>query len=333
MSRLKQEALYFKGHILTTLVFPGQGSQFKGMGKSLFEKYPHLVSQASNILGYAIDELCLQNPNNYLENTKYAQPAIYLCNALAFLERFENVGVASDTYLAGHSLGEYNALLAAGYFDFATGLKIVNKRAELMSNMQGGAMLAVVGLDLDTVQAQIVKSDLNGLEIANFNTPSQFVLSGERAKISLALEKFKSKGARAIMLKTSGAFHSQKMQPILEPFKQYLSSIAFSKPSHAVISNVTAKPFTSQLLTTLLTRQLVFPVRWTETIQLLIAKGEHEFIELGANKVLSGLCKNIYQSVLNDQTDASRSPLQKKTLFGFKDVIFTPDRKGYLEAL
>lgn len=162
---------------MTTWVFPGQGSQYPGMGKGLFDELKELVSQADGVLGYSIAELCLLDPNGKLKQTEYTQPAIYTVNALHYFKRLMETGKQPD-FVAGHSLGEYNALLAAGAFDFATGLQLVQRRARLMSKASGGAMAAILQIPAEEIAEMLAKAGLVGIDIANYNTPSQTVISG-----------------------------------------------------------------------------------------------------------------------------------------------------------
>ena len=170
------------GDGMNLVVFPGQGSQFKGMGRALFEKFPREVAEASAILGYDIEALCTVDPDRRLHLTQYTQPAIYIVNALSWLDKKDSF--AEVDYLMGHSLGEYNALYAAGAFDFVTGLKLVKERGRLMSEANGGGMLAVLGMPADQLQEFLVRHALSQVEIANYNTAIQLVLSGEKEQLN-----------------------------------------------------------------------------------------------------------------------------------------------------
>src|ERR1051326_6942106 len=189
-------------------VFPGQGVQKKGMGRSLFGRFPELCSRADHVLGYSIEKLCLENPERRLGKTEYAQPAIYVVNALHHLAALEDLPPAD--YFAGHSLGEYNALSAAGAFDFDPGLALVKRRAELMGQASGGAMAAVVGLSEAVVEQTLKEHDAAGVVIANYNAPEQFVLSGSKEDLARIKPVFEGlEGVRGFVpVRVSGAFHS-----------------------------------------------------------------------------------------------------------------------------
>ena len=164
---------------MTTYVFPGQGSQARGMGKDLFSAFPNEINAANQILGYPIDKLCLEDSQDQLNKTNYTQPALYVVNALSFLKKMQETGTKPD-YVAGHSLGEYNALFAAGVFDFETGLRLVQKRGELMSQANGGGMAATVGLKHDNIETLLQKGNLETVSIANYNSYTQIVISGPK---------------------------------------------------------------------------------------------------------------------------------------------------------
>ena len=161
--------------------FPGQGSQFRGMGKGLFEKFPHLTQKANDILGYSLSDLCTENPQNLLFSTQYTQPALYVVNVLTYLQRLKES--PKPNYLIGHSLGEYCALFAAGAFEFEDGLRMVKKRGALMSSISGGGMAASIDSDISVVQRELDEHRLYELDIANFNSPKQIVLSGPTSEI------------------------------------------------------------------------------------------------------------------------------------------------------
>jgi len=187
------------------VVFPGQGAQSKGMGKDLFAAYPEQTDKASEILGYSIRELCVDDPDNRLNQTQYTQPALYVVNALGLRQMQESGAVPADIdVLAGHSLGEYNALLAAGVFDFETGLRLVVERGRLMSQAAGGGMAAVVGLGADALRAALDEAGLQSVDLANFNTPSQIVISGPAADIEAALAALRKQLPGMRLLLTHG---------------------------------------------------------------------------------------------------------------------------------
>ena len=279
---------------MLTVVFPGQGSQKKGMGESLFDDFPQLTSRADAILGYSIKSLCLDDPDNLLGQTQYTQPAIYVVSALAYLKRSDESKTKPD-FLAGHSLGEYTALFAAGAFDFETGLKLVRKRGELMARATGGGMAAVIGLLPDEIFEVLSRNGLSDIAVANYNTPSQTVISGLRKDIDRAQPVFEKvkKGVLYIPLKVSGAFHSRFMEPARQEFSGYLDSFEFSELALPVVSNVTARPYLAGRIKENLIRQLTSSVQWTDSIRYLMGKGTMIFEEVGPGKVLTGMIRKI----------------------------------------
>jgi len=274
-------------------MFPGQGSQKPGMGSGLFELFPELTREADAILRYSIQDLCLHDPAQKLGQTQFTQPALFTVNALSFYQARQIQGKSPDC-LIGHSLGEYNALLAAGVFDFATGLKLVQRRGELMSQATGGGMAAVVGLDQDRVKVLLQDHGLTTIDLANLNAPTQIVISGPQADITRAQTIFETSGASMFVpLKVSGAFHSRYMQPSREQFREFLAGFTFAAPSLPVISNVEALPYNEDRTAELLANQLTHSVRWVESIRHLIELGVNEFVEMGPGKVLTGLVRKI----------------------------------------
>jgi trans-AT polyketide synthase/acyltransferase/oxidoreductase domain-containing protein len=272
-------------------VFPGQGSQSRGMGQALFPAFPDEVRQADEILGYSIEELCLRDPRGELSLTRFTQPALYVVNALSYLKR-ERDGDAPPDWLLGHSLGEYNALLAAGAFDFATGLRLVKRRGELMSMAPSGGMAAVLGLDAGEVTAALQTSGLD-LDVANYNSPTQTVISGSAAAIAAAEPVFERLGATFITLNVSAAFHSRAMQFMVEEFAALLAAVAWRPHRTPVVANVTARPHAPGEVAAALAAQICGPVRWTESIRYLMGRGLAEVAEIGPGKVLSSLVKVI----------------------------------------
>lgn len=280
---------------MNAFLFPGQGSQKKGMGGDLFKKYPSLMKEADEILGYSISELCLKDPNNQINHTLYTQPAIYVVNALYYYESIKK-GPPPD-YAVGHSLGEYNGLLAAKVFDFKTGLLLVKKRAELMSQAKRGGMAAVIGLTKEEVD-NIIKQDSLMLEVANYNTDKQIVIAGDKAIIESAEEIFCDRGALSyVILSVSAAFHSSFMKPFSILYRKSLKEFKFETPSFPVISNVTARPHVAKELKENLSRQIFSPVRWQESINFLVQKGVKNFKEIGDSTVLSNMMKYIWHEV------------------------------------
>lgn len=272
---------------MKAVVFPGQGAQRQGMGKELFERYPQMLAEADELLGYSLAELCENNPDGRLHNTAYTQPALYVVCVLMYHAYVEEHG--EPAFLAGHSIGEYAALYAAGVFSFREGLRLVCERGRLMAQVQGGAMAAVIGRDADGVGRLITDSGINGLEIANDNSPQQIVVAAPadvlKAFVAFCLEQ----GVRAVQLKVSGAFHSSHMAQPAAVFAEFLGDAAFQAPQCPVVSNVGAVPHGLLQLRENLAGHLCRPVRWTDSVRYLLDAGVEEFIELGPSPVLKGL--------------------------------------------
>lgn len=279
---------------MITYVFPGQGSQQKGMGQGLFEQYQHLTDQADQILGYSIEKLCTEKSYLDLNHTQYTQPALYVVNALSYLKRAEETGRKPD-FAAGHSLGEYNALFAAGAFDFVTGLRLVKKRGELMGRITGGGMAAVIGLSKEQVTAVLEEHRLRDIDVANENTPRQIVISGQKNEIEKARTVFENiKDVKLFHpLNVSGAFHSRYMNKAKQEFKQFIDSFHFAPLAIPVISNAYAEPYHQDRLKETLSEQMDSTVKWTDSIRFLMGRGEMEFEEIGPGTVLTGLIHRI----------------------------------------
>ncbi|EGD48843.1 malonyl CoA-acyl carrier protein transacylase [Ruminiclostridium papyrosolvens DSM 2782] len=278
---------------MVTYLFPGQGSQIKGMGGMLFDEFPAITTKADEILGYSIKELCLKDSGRQLSQTQYTQPALYTVNVLSYLKKIKETGRKPD-YLAGHSLGEYSALFAANIFDFETGLKLVKKRGELMSQAIGGGMAAVLGLKDEKVEEILMDNGFDTIQIANYNSPTQIIVSGLKADIERASGLFSQmEGVRYIPLNVSGAFHSRYMKDAKERFEEYLNQFTFSELSIPVISNVHAKIYKPEIIKKNLAMQIIQPVKWTESIRYLMGVGEMEFEEIGPGDVLTKLVQKI----------------------------------------
>lgn len=278
---------------MSTYVFPGQGSQARGMGGALFPEFPELVKLADDILGYSIQTLCSEDPKEELNKTQFTQPALFVVNALSYLKKIKEIG-KKPTFVAGHSLGEYNALFAAEVFDFETGLKLVQKRGALMSQAQGGGMAAVVGLKSDVVSSVLKQNNLNDIYIANYNSNTQLVISGPKDAVNATEKLFINAGAILFMpLKVSGAFHTTYMSNAQQEFTDFISTFTLSNPKIPVIANLTAKPYADNEIAVTLSQQITHPVLWTQSIEYLLQQNETVFEEVGPGKILSGLIARI----------------------------------------
>lgn len=278
-------------------VFPGQGSQFPGMGKDLFDKDSNvkkLFSEANQILGFNISEIMFQGTPADLKQTKVTQPAIFLHSVVLAIS---NAEVFNPNMVAGHSLGEFSALVAIGALDFESGLKLVHQRALAMQEaceLQESGMAAVINMEPHIV-AEVCNSIDEVVVPANFNAPGQIVISGSLQGIELAIEKLKEAGGRKIIqLPVGGAFHSPLMEPARQKLEEAIDNTTFNKPICPIYQNVDAKPHaqTSEIKTNLI-KQLTHPVLWTQTILQMINDGAKEFIETGPGSVLQGLIKKI----------------------------------------
>lgn len=277
---------------MTTYVFPGQGSQMLGMGGSLFSEFPEIIQLVDDTLGYSIKTLCLEDSFELLHKTEYTQPALYVVNALTYLKKLKDTGKKPD-FVAGHSLGEFNALFAADVFDFETGLKLVQKRGDLMSQAKGGGMAAILGLKSHEVQGLLQLHNLMGICIANYNTHTQVVISGPKDDIQEAKTYFEKAGATFTPLKVSGAFHSPFMGSAQQRFAEYLRGVTFNSATIPIIANVNAKPYQLDDIYTNLAHQITYPVQWRQSIEYLVSQGETTFEEVGSGKILSGLIHHV----------------------------------------
>ena len=242
-------------------------------------------------MGYDIKQHCLDE--NSLSSTLYAQVALFITSALAFENYKKENNIANVGFCIGHSLGELNALYAAEVFDFATGIKIVQKRAEIMHETKGGAMAAVLGLKNDDVK-KILEDQGDTTDIANYNSPGQVVISGTKKNIDHLKEVFTQAGAkRYLPLKVSGAFHSRYMKKSSQEFSSFLENIQFSSIKIPVIANINAKPYLDNSIKENLSSQINNSVKWTQTINYLLKKNYNDFIELGEGKILTGILKRI----------------------------------------
>ncbi|MDE6027494.1 MAG: ACP S-malonyltransferase [Muribaculaceae bacterium] len=282
-------------------VFPGQGAQFVGMGKDLYDNNPEakeLFEKANEILGFRITDLMFNGTEEDLKQTKVTQPAIFLHSVLLAKSLGEDF---KPDMVAGHSLGEFSALVAAGALSFEDGLKLVSKRAHAMQKAceaQPSTMAAVLALPDEKVEELCAEID-DVVAPANYNCPGQVVISGTVPGIEAACEKMLAAGAkRALKLKVGGAFHSPLMQPAHEELAEAIETVEFKTPVCPVYQNVDGKPHTDpEEIKANLVKQLTAPVRWTYDVEAMIADGADEFIELGPGSVLQGLVKKINRSV------------------------------------
>jgi len=275
-------------------LFPGQGSQSKGMGTELFDRYADWTTQADAVLGFSIRELCVDDPREELRRTQFTQPALFVVNALTYRARMDDGKPAPD-FVAGHSLGEFNALLAAGVYDFATGLAMVKRRGEIMGQVSGGGMAAVIGMEPTAIQAVLEASEAGRrLDVANFNSYDQTVIAGPQEDLAVVKEQFEAAGVRAyIPLNVSAPFHSRYMRAAEAAFSEFLAGVEFSHPTVPVISNVTGKPYENTRVRETLSEQIGHSVRWLDSMEFLLSQPEPSFEEVGPGTVLSKLVAQI----------------------------------------
>lgn len=276
---------------MSTVVFPGQGAQHKGMGADLFDEFTDLMEIADEVLGYSIRDLCVEDSENCLNLTQFTQPALYTINIFHYLHFLKNH--SKPQILAGHSLGEYCALMAAGVFDFKTGLELVKKRGELMSQAQNGGMLAVIKTTQQEVEHILSKHHLDAVDIANYNTPSQLVLSGKSADVVDAKKVFDSENVFCIPLKVSGAFHSRYMIQAAKEYEEFLAGFDFLPLQIPVIANVTGLPYKADQVKCLLVKQLSGSVQWVNTVRYLMAINQTDVKEIGPGQILTKLTDEI----------------------------------------
>ncbi len=282
-------------------IFPGQGAQFVGMGKDLYDNSDlarEMFEQANTILGFRITDLMFAGTDEDLKQTKVTQPAIFLHSVILAKTLGESF---MPEMSAGHSLGEFSALTACGALSFEDGLRLVAARANAMQKaceMQQSTMAAVIGMDDEVIEK--VCSEVDEVVVpANYNSPGQVVISGSFAGIDLACEKLKELGARNIVkLSVGGAFHSPLMEPARVELEQAIKNTNFSTPVCPVYQNVTAKPTTdAETIKANLVAQLTAPVRWTQTVKNMLADNASMFVEVGPGKVLQGLVKKVDRKI------------------------------------
>ena len=297
--------------VMISWLFPGQGSQYVGMGLDLkenSEKAKEYFDISNEIMNCDIQSIIFNGPEELLKKTEYTQPAIYIVSVITGYLLIDR-GL-KPTALAGHSLGEYSALAIGGAFDFTTGLKLVKSRSENMANAgmeKSGTMAALVGLD-DKAVINLCKSYKgNGVVVpANFNSPGQVVISGNINAVEWAIKSSKDAGARmSVELNVSGAFHSPLMSPARENLAEMINSLEISNTVYPVFTNVDAKPVTKAIdIKSSLIRQLENPVLWAKSILEMKSKGINHFIEVGPGKVLQGLNKRIDRSIISQGVDS-----------------------------
>lgn len=282
-------------------VFPGQGSQKVGMGLDLYQNSPaarEVFEECDRALDFPLSQLCFQGPEEELRQTIHAQPAIVATSVACLRAAAELHSGFQPSLLAGHSLGEYSALVAAGVLEIGDGIRLVRERGRLMHQAgarQPGGMAAVIGLDEPSL-AQLCQEA--GVEIANINSPNQIVISGAKEALNQAMELARSQGARVVPLEVSGAFHSQLMKPAADELARIISELPFRDPEVPIVVNTTAQPATTaQEIKEELAQQLLHCVRWRHSVQYMIDHGISTFIEIGPGSVLAGLIKRIDRGV------------------------------------
>jgi len=290
--------------IKTAYVFPGQGAQRVGMGLDLYQEYPlarNAFDEADDTLGFPISRLCFEGPEEELKRTDNVQPAI-LVTSIACLRAAElaiNEYLPSPTFVAGHSLGEYTALVAANVLSLKDAVSLVRERGRLMyetGQKNPGGMLAIIGLNTEVIEDICLH---NNCTISNVNCPGQIVISGAIDTLDAASKLAKMKGARRLIpLNVTGAFHSILMEPIIEEFGQVISDFTFQPPTIPIISNVTAQPLTDvDSIKEELVKQLRHCIQWQPSVEYMVGNGVNSFYEIGPGRVLSSLIKRINTEV------------------------------------
>jgi len=304
------------------VIFPGQGSQSPGMGKDLAEKFPvarQVFEEADDALGFAISRLCFEGPADDLQLTENTQPAILTVSVAAFRAMMD-AGISAPAFVAGHSLGEYSALVAAGALSLSDAVRTVRARGRYMQEavpVGTGAMAAVLGGELEAIQ-RICEEASEGqiCSVANLNSPGQVVIAGNTEAVDRAIERLSGVAKRAIKLKVSAPFHCALMKPAQDRLAADLERLEFREPAMPVVTNVDARATTApDELRDALVRQVSAPVRWVDSMQLLVEQSVGTFVEAGPGKVLSGLMRQINRDakMLNVE-DAASLEATKATL-------------------
>ncbi|WP_171715803.1 ACP S-malonyltransferase [Paenibacillus phytohabitans] len=298
----------------TVLLFPGQGSQYVGMGKEMFERFEtarRTFEEASDLLGYSVSRLCFDGDHEELTRTDNAQPCILTVSIAAYRVMLEHLDL-EPSYFAGHSLGEISALSASGAIPFSEALQLVRLRGQLMHEAQtqeAGGMLAISGANLSALEEECSLPSFRGhVVVSNLNSKGQTVVSGKKAELEKFREKVLTMGARAVAIPVGAAFHSPLMKPVAEVFENALSRMRFQKMRYSVLSNVTAKPYAdSSSIPSLLSEQIVSVVNWQGCMKYLYGRGVERYIETGSGMVLGNLArKDISPGSLIQATDGNK---------------------------
>jgi malonyl CoA-acyl carrier protein transacylase len=264
------------------------------MGRDLFDRFADWTAEADAILGYSIRDLCLEDRDGNLGQTAFTQPALFVVNAMMYRARQES-GTPPPAFVAGHSLGEYNALLAAEVFDFATGLRLVQERGRLMGEVHGAGMSAVIGLEPAAIERVLAANSAGGaLDVANFNSFDQTVIAGPKPELAEIKARLEEAGARAVIpLNVSAPFHSRYMHQVQTAFDTFLGAFSVRPPSIPVVANLTATPYPAEAIRETLAGQIASSVRWLDSMRYLLAQGVTEFQETGPGSVLTKLIAQI----------------------------------------
>ncbi len=283
-------------------IFPGQGAQVVGMGKDLYDNYEEakkVFDIANNVLGKSITKLCFEGPEEDLKQTINTQPSI-VTMSIAALEAFKSQLKITPSFTAGHSLGEYCAMYCSGVMDLETTIKAIQKRAELMSQVKGGTMAAVLNAPAGSIEKALEEASKIGyVDVANYNSPVQVVITGDENAVSKAGELLLEAGAkRVVPLAVSGAFHSKFLEGASKEFAEFVSDLDLSSASVPVVTNVDgAATISSEDFRNKMPRQICSSVHWTQTIENMIQNGVDTFVEIGPGKVLAGLNKKISSEI------------------------------------